>query len=105
MRSPATVRALGRRGAKLAPWFCVNLTQAGVRWEEGTSAEKVSRVCAGQRAQLTVGDAIPEQVAEWYRKQAEQASGSKSVSSSPPWLLLQLLSLQAPALTALHAGR
>ena len=47
--------------------------------------------CGG--AQPTVGSTVPGQVVlHCVRKQVEQAMGSKSVSSTPPWYLSQLLS-------------
>jgi hypothetical protein len=49
-------------------------------------------VIEGGKAQPIVGGAIPGLVVLGsIRKQAEQASGSKPVSSIPPWPLHQLL--------------
>jgi hypothetical protein len=78
--------------------LCVNLTQAGVNTEKGASLEEmppldptVRRDQEG-RAQPIVGGTIPGLVVLGsIRKQAEQARGSKPVSSSPPWPLHQLL--------------
>jgi hypothetical protein len=49
-------------------------------------------VIKGGRAQPIVSEAIPRLVVlDSVRKQAEQARGSKPVSSTPPWPLHQLL--------------
>jgi hypothetical protein len=82
--------------------LCVNLTQL----ELSQRKEPPLRKCLHEsqllgifsisdqvgRAQSTVGDAIPRLVVLGStRKQAEQAKGSKPVSSTPPWPLHQLL--------------
>ena len=75
--------------------LCVNLTQAGVITEKGAFLEEMSHAIQlqgifsisdqGRRAQPIVGGAIAGQVVLGsVRKQAEQARGSKPVSSTLP---------------------
>ena len=80
-----------------AGWFCVNLKQARVIWQEETSTELMPLTdwhvehfliegCG--RVQFAVGGITPGLVIpSAIRKQAKKSTGSKLESSTPPWLV------------------
>ena len=90
------------RGQLYCLFLCVNLIQAGVITERSFSWGSVSMISScGAFSQLEikgegplVDGTIPGLVILGsIREQAEQASGSWSVSNIPPWSLHQLLLL------------
>ena len=101
----------GNRNSAHILWlanFYVILTQARVILEEGTSTEKEKKKCPHQIRMWGIFFSVTDVGAHsslwvepplgWWswvpqKNQAEQAMMTRTVSSNPPWLLLQFLPL------------